>query len=205
MLEKYAQQKLKGLSLDRRFRKRLMPLNDPGTAEPLSDETSPHEVGFHAKLADSVPVELTLEGAEVLGPKRYRLATRIKVPVESAGGFYKFDGNIPVIRRPIGWIVEKINVDIEVFAILDVAWKSLPTGNIGIYPGGFLDESLTPSSRPKPPSSRTFRSTSSEWISPSSTWTESMASQWFAKERASAGVASFDCCSAKDSANRSNR
>lgn len=151
MLEKYAQQKLKGLSLDRRFRKRLMPLNDPGTAEPLSDETSPHEVGFHAKLADSVPVELTLEGAEVLGPKRYRLATRIKVPVESAGGFYKFDGNIPVIRRPIGWIVEKINVDIEVFAILDVAWKSLPTGNIGIYPGGFLDESLTPEQQAKAP------------------------------------------------------
>jgi hypothetical protein len=150
MLEKYAQQKLKGIAIDRRFRKRLMPLNDP-SVEPLPDETSPHEVGFHAKLADSLPVKFTLDGAEVLGPRRYRLATRLLVPVESAGGFYKFDGNIPVIRRPIGWIVENINVDIEVVAILDVAWKTLESGNIGIYPGGFLDDTLTKEQQAKAP------------------------------------------------------
>jgi hypothetical protein len=151
MLEKYAQQKLKGVAVDKKFRKRLMPINDPASAHPLSDETSPHEVGFHAKLAETLPVKLTLVGAEILGPKRYRLATRLTVPVESAGGFYKFDGNVPIIRRPVGWIVDHINVDIEVYAVLDVGWKTLPSGNLGIYPGGFIDESLTPEEQKKAP------------------------------------------------------
>jgi hypothetical protein len=151
MLSKYAQQKLKGLAIDRRFRKRLIPVDDPAATEPPSDETSPHEVGFHAKLADDVPVTLTLDGAEVLGPRRYRLAVRLRLPVQSAGGFYKFDGQIPVLRRPIGWIVDKINVEIEVYALLDVGWKTLESGSIGIFPGGFLDDTLSAEQQGKAP------------------------------------------------------
>ncbi|MBX9654023.1 hypothetical protein K2Y11_10445 [bacterium] len=153
MLSRFAGMKLKGQSFEQTFRTHLP---GPGAEDQKPSEQAqdpppanegPHEFGFRATLPSDEKVFVTkLLSAETLGPKRYRLALELTVPFESIGGYYRFDGGgfLPV---PVGWRIDQLKATAVVHATIDFAWKQLPSGNIGIYPGGFLDNDLTEEER----------------------------------------------------------
>lgn len=153
MLQKYAASKLKGQKVDQQFRLRLVKETDPETGEPVPDDgAGPHEFGFHAVLPETPDAfEVKLLGAEVLGPKRYRLALTVTVPFDNLGGHYKFDGAAGILGSALGWIIDQISAKVQVYAVLDIGWKNLDNGALGLYPGGALDESLTEEERRSAP------------------------------------------------------
>lgn len=156
MLSRFAGMKLKGQSFEQTFRTHLpgpdpdsiddQKSSAPAQTQPPANE-GPHEFGFRATLPSDEKVFVTkLLSAETLGPKRYRLALELTVPFESIGGYYRFDGGgfLPV---PVGWRIDQLQATAVVHATIDFAWKQLPSGNIGVYPGGFLDTDLTEEER----------------------------------------------------------
>ena len=145
MLTRFAGMKLKGQSIEQTFRTHLGKPNEqaPVVANAAPESEGPHEFGFRATLPTDEKVFITkVLSAETLGPKRYRLVLELTVPFESLGGYYRFDGG-GFLPMPVGWRIDQLKATAKVTATLDFAWKQLPTGNIGIYPGGFLDTSLS--------------------------------------------------------------
>lgn len=153
MLQKYAAMKLKGLALKEQFRRRLIRPKGPD-GEPIEQpaDDGPHELGFQAAVPDADDaVELRLESAEALGPRRYRLVLGLAIPFESIGGYYRFSAGeaagAPGLVPAIGWRIDGVSAKVQILATLDLAWKMLDNGNIGVYPGGFLDPDATEEER----------------------------------------------------------
>jgi hypothetical protein len=153
MFSKFVGMKLKGKSFEQTFRRRLLqpepaaPFPDELATPPPSDGEGPHTFGFRAALpSEEKDFTVRLIGAEILGPRRYRLALEVSLPLPSIGGYYAFDGN-GRIGLPIGWRADQISARVAVSAVLDLGWKNLASGAIGIYAGGFIDESLTQEER----------------------------------------------------------
>jgi hypothetical protein len=153
MLQKYASMKLKGLALKEQFRRRLIRPKGPD-GEPIeqSADDGPHELGFQAAVPDADDaVELHLKSAEALGPRRYRLVLELTIPLESIGGYYRFSAGdaagVPGIVPAVGWRIDGVSARVQILATLDLAWKMLENGNIGLYPGGFLDPDATDEER----------------------------------------------------------
>lgn len=135
MFQLGANRDLKGKVLEETFRPTRVRESDNPLAAP-QEEPGPHEFGFRAALPDrDNAVVVHLDSAAAIGPKRYRLNVRVLIPFESMGGYYKL--RTPVL--PIGWRIDQVLADVEVAVQLDLGWKQLDNGNIGIYPGAFVD------------------------------------------------------------------
>lgn len=135
MFQMGANRDLKGKVLEETFRPNRVRENPDPLAEPV-EEPGPHEFGFRAALpTEDNAIAIHLDSAEPLGPKRYRLNVRVFIPFDSIGGHYKLD--TPAI--PIGWKIDQVLANVEVSVQLDLGWKLLENGNVGIFPGAFVD------------------------------------------------------------------
>jgi hypothetical protein len=139
MFQMGANRDLKGKVLEETFRPKRIRRNPDPLGEPLEpavEEPGPHEFGFRASLPnEDNAIAIHLDSAEPLGPKRYRLKVRVFIPFDTIGGHYKLDS--PTL--PIGWRIDQVLANVEVAVQLDVGWKLLENGNVGIFPGAFVD------------------------------------------------------------------